>query len=64
MTASLKHEHEEFLKSLGATHVFDGDLPVNDLKTAVSNFERKSIKYVYGVTSLPETQQLGWSLLG
>ncbi|KAG2353138.1 hypothetical protein BDR07DRAFT_1434356 [Suillus spraguei] len=54
----------QFLKSLGATHVFDGDLPVNDLKTAVSNFERKSIKYVYGVTSLPETQQLGWSLLG
>ncbi|KAG2362804.1 chaperonin 10-like protein [Suillus spraguei] len=59
--ASLKHE--EHLKSLGATHVFDRDLSANDLKIAISKITREPIKYVYDAISLPRTQQVGWSLL-
>ncbi|KAG1883484.1 chaperonin 10-like protein [Suillus subluteus] len=61
-TASKKHE--KYLKSLGATHVFLRDLSANELKSLVSDHTSGPIKYVYDAISLPETQQIGWSLLG
>ncbi|KAG1743498.1 chaperonin 10-like protein [Suillus lakei] len=62
--ATASPAHETYLKSLGATHVFDRHMPVNDLQAAVSKFTSGPIKYVYDTISLPETQQVGWSLLG
>ncbi|KAG1775967.1 chaperonin 10-like protein [Suillus placidus] len=56
--------HKEHLESLGATYVFNRDLPADELKTLVSNSTSGPIKYVYDAISLPETQQVGWSLLG
>jgi NADPH:quinone reductase-like Zn-dependent oxidoreductase len=61
-TASPKHE--AFLKSLGATHVFDRRLPAEDVKAAVSKVATSPIKVVYDAISLTGTQQIGWSLLG
>lgn len=62
-TASLTHE--EYLKSLGATHVFDRHGSASELQAFVFNLTGgKHIKYVYDTISLPETQQVGWSLLG
>ncbi|KAG1717314.1 uncharacterized protein EDB91DRAFT_887721, partial [Suillus paluster] len=56
--------HEAYLKSLGATHVFDRHLSAGDLKAAVSKVTSSPINYVYDAISVPETQQIGWSLLG
>lgn len=63
-TASLTHE--EYLKSLGATHVFDRHGSASDLQAFVRTHTgfKYGIKYVYDAISLPETQQVGWSLLG
>jgi hypothetical protein len=50
--------------SFGATHVFSRHLPVDDLRSLVGKYTSGPIKYVYDAISLPETQQIGWSLLG
>jgi hypothetical protein len=50
--------------SFGATHVFSRLLPLDDLRSLVSKYTSGPIKYVYDAISLPETQQIGWSLLG
>ncbi|KAG2145218.1 chaperonin 10-like protein [Suillus clintonianus] len=56
--------HEAYLKSLGATHVIDRHLPADVLKAAIRKYSSGHIKYVYDAISLPDTQQIGWSLLG
>jgi len=61
-TASLKHE--SYLKSLGATHVFNRNLSGDDLKAAISKVTSSPIEVVYDAISLDGTQQIGWSLLG
>ncbi|KAG2149024.1 chaperonin 10-like protein [Suillus bovinus] len=55
--------HEAYLKSLGATHVFDRHLSATALKAEVDKFTGGHLKYVYDAISLPQTQQIGWSLL-
>ncbi|KAG2036274.1 chaperonin 10-like protein [Suillus americanus] len=60
-TASEKHE--KYLMTLGATHVLSRHLSANELKTHVNKHASGPIKYVYDPISLPETQQIGWSLL-
>ncbi|CAA7267185.1 unnamed protein product [Cyclocybe aegerita] len=61
-TASLKHT--DFLKSLGATHVFNRNLPFNALKARVeAATSGKPIKIVYDAISIEATQEAGISLL-
>ncbi|KAG1759322.1 chaperonin 10-like protein [Suillus occidentalis] len=60
-TASLTHE--EYLKSLGATHVLDRHVSASALQNFLSTHHLTTIKFVYDAISLPETQQVGWSLL-
>ncbi|KAG5643970.1 hypothetical protein DXG03_009321 [Asterophora parasitica] len=60
-TASLKHN--EYLKSLGATHVLNRDLPHKELASEVSTITSTPIKLVYDAVSLPDTQQSAYSLL-
>ncbi|KAG1814079.1 chaperonin 10-like protein [Suillus variegatus] len=55
--------HEVYLKSLGATHVLNRHLPADVVKAAINGFTKEPIKYVYDAISLPETQQIGWSIL-
>ncbi|KDR68597.1 hypothetical protein GALMADRAFT_256879 [Galerina marginata CBS 339.88] len=60
-TASVKHT--EFLKSLGATHVLDRNLPAGDLITEVKKIAGKPIDIVYDSISLADTQHVGLDLL-
>lgn len=55
--------HEVYLKSLGATHVLNRHLSADVVKAAINGFTKEPIKYVYDAISLPETQQIGWSIL-
>lgn len=61
-TASLSNS--EYLKSLGATHVFDRNLPADALKTQVHSVSSGAlIKYVYDCVSIESTQKAGLALL-
>ncbi|KAG6901425.1 hypothetical protein C0995_012136 [Termitomyces sp. Mi166 len=60
-TASVKHE--SFLKSLGATHVLDRNLPTAELDAEVCKITTKPIEFVYDAVSLPDTQATGYSIL-
>ncbi|KAG0708121.1 chaperonin 10-like protein [Suillus ampliporus] len=62
--ATASPTHEAYLKSLGATHVFDRHMSAEDLKASVSKVTGGPIQCVYDAISLPETQQVGWPLLG
>ncbi|KAJ2917357.1 hypothetical protein MD484_g3070, partial [Candolleomyces efflorescens] len=60
-TASTKHE--EFLKSLGATHVLDRNASLSDAKASVARITAKPIKVIVDTISSEETQTLGFNLL-
>ena len=60
-TASLKHT--DFLKYLGATHVFDRNLGSTELAAEISRVTNKPIQYVFDAISIPSTQQIGIDVL-
>jgi len=60
-TASLKHE--EFLKSLGATHVVDRNTPTASLQEEIKKIASAPIKHVFDTISSQETQQFGHDLV-
>lgn len=61
-TSSLKHE--EFLKSLGATHVIDRNLPPAEIQAHVCRFAAgKPINYVYDAIGTRDEQRLSYELL-
>ncbi|KIM40695.1 hypothetical protein M413DRAFT_72823 [Hebeloma cylindrosporum] len=60
-TASLKHT--DFLKSLGATHVFDRNLGSTELAAEINKVTTKPIQYVFDAISLPSTQKIGIDIL-
>lgn len=60
-TASPKHT--DYLRSFGATHVFDRKLPAPDLISEVRKITSEPIEYIYDAVSLPETQKLAIDLL-
>ncbi|OJT14980.1 Enoyl reductase LovC [Trametes pubescens] len=61
-TSSIRHE--EFLKSIGATHVIDRTLPFTTIRAEVAKLAGdKPIDYVYDSISTAETQQLGYEVL-
>lgn len=60
-TSSLKHS--EFLKSLGATNVFDRNLSTQQLASEIAGVTSRPIKYVYDSISSAETQKTGADIL-
>ena len=60
-TASLKHADN--LKSLGATAVFDRDLPASELSKEIKKLTNEPIKFVYDSISSNSTQETGVELL-
>lgn len=48
--------NEEYLKSLGATHVIDRNLPLSDLPALVKEITDKPVKYGYDAISWPDMQ--------
>jgi len=56
------HNHE-FIRSLGATHVFDRHLPVDALRAEVARITSTPIDLVIDGVAVPETQNLAYSLL-
>ncbi|KAF8072227.1 chaperonin 10-like protein [Lyophyllum atratum] len=61
-TASLKHD--DYLKSLGATHVLDRNLPAASLKAEIKKLTSAPVQVVYDAISTRETQQTGHDVLG
>ena len=62
-TASLKHA--EYLKSIGATHVIDRNIPASNLVSEISGITQNvPIKYAVDSISLPDTQRVAYDLLG
>ena len=60
-TASVRNT--QLLKSLGASHVLDRNLPASSLSAAVAEITKKPILLVYDAASTPETENLGYDLL-
>ncbi|KAG6833036.1 hypothetical protein H0H87_012047 [Tephrocybe sp. NHM501043] len=60
-TASTKHE--SFLKSLGATHVFDRNLSSAALREEITKITSSPVEVVYDAVSLADTQATGYNLL-
>ena len=60
-TASPKHT--EYLKTIGATHVLDRNLPVQNLSQKVAEIAKVPVLHVFDAVSLPDTQALGLRLL-
>ncbi|KAJ3538747.1 hypothetical protein NM688_g6475 [Phlebia brevispora] len=60
-TASLKNEH--YLKSLGATHVIDRNVPTSSLPDIVKGITKEPIPIVYDTVSSEETQNAGYDIL-
>jgi NADPH:quinone reductase-like Zn-dependent oxidoreductase len=60
-TASLTNA--DYLKSLGATHVFDRNVSTTELRSQISTITQAPLKYIFDAISLPATQTLGLSLL-
>lgn len=60
-TASVKNT--EYLKSLGATHVLDRNVPVSSLPAAIQKITSKRLLLVYDTVSSEETQNAGYDLL-
>jgi NADPH:quinone reductase-like Zn-dependent oxidoreductase len=56
-------KHEEFLKSLGATHVVDRTKTAASLHDEIKKIASAPIKHVYDAISSQETQQFGHDLL-
>lgn len=61
-TASPKHE--EYLQSLGATHVIDRSIPLSSLPDEIAKLTTKPITTIFDAVSAPETQQAGYDILG
>lgn len=55
--------NEEYLKSLGATHVIDRNLPLSELAAHVKAITDKPVKYGYDAVGSPETQNAIFDLL-
>ncbi|KAH7929908.1 GroES-like protein [Leucogyrophana mollusca] len=60
-TASL--HNSALLKSLGATHVIDRNLPFSALSDEISRVTTAPIQLVYDAVSLADTQQAGYDIL-
>ncbi|KAL1940198.1 hypothetical protein VTO73DRAFT_9149 [Trametes versicolor] len=61
-TSSLRHE--EYLKSLGATHVLERTLPSSSIEAEVSKLVGgKPVELVYDAISHADTQQLAYDIL-
>ena len=61
-TSSLKHE--EYLKSLGATHIVDRNLPPADIQVQARKLAAgKPITYVYDAIGARDEQRLSYELL-
>jgi NADPH:quinone reductase-like Zn-dependent oxidoreductase len=51
------------LKSLGATHVIDRQIPLASLRSEIEQITTLPLETVYDAVSIPETQQAGYDLL-
>ena len=61
-TSSLKHE--DYLKSLGATHIIDRSLPSADVLRKIQEITGgKQVVYAYDAIASPETQGLAYDAL-
>ncbi|KAF8557927.1 GroES-like protein [Imleria badia] len=60
-TASLRNT--ELLKSLGATHIIDRNIPASSFASEIASITTKPIPLVFDAVSTPETQQLGYDAL-
>lgn len=60
-TASLKNK--ELLRSFGATHVLDRELPTATLKEQARNIAGTPLTYIFSAVSLKEAQQTAYDLL-
>ncbi|KAG5647825.1 hypothetical protein DXG03_007749 [Asterophora parasitica] len=60
-TASVKDEAH--LKSLGATHDVDQNLPIKDLASKVSTITSAPIDLIFDAVASPDTQQSAYSIL-
>ncbi|KAH6913541.1 chaperonin 10-like protein [Coprinopsis sp. MPI-PUGE-AT-0042] len=56
-------QHEEYLKSLGATHVLDRSLDPGAVQTAIADLTSAPIKTIYDTVSSPDTQKTAFGLL-
>jgi NADPH:quinone reductase-like Zn-dependent oxidoreductase len=56
-------KHEALLKSLGATHVIDRQIPLTSLRSEVEQITTLPFETVFDAVSMRDTQQAGYELL-
>ncbi|RPD53634.1 GroES-like protein [Lentinus tigrinus ALCF2SS1-7] len=62
--ATASPQHSDFLKSLGATHVVDRNLPSETLQEEVTRIGGGPFDLVYDAISTADTQAVGYALTG
>jgi len=63
--ATASEHNTAMLKSIGATHVLSRHLSSSALESSIKEIVNGDvIQVIYDAVSIPETQQLGWDLLG
>ncbi|KAG8220529.1 chaperonin 10-like protein [Butyriboletus roseoflavus] len=60
-TASLRNT--DLLKSLGATHVIDRNIPPSSFASAIAKITVKPIPLIFDAIAIPDTQQEGYDIL-
>lgn len=55
--------NEEYLKSLGATHIIDRSVPLSELQQAVKGITSKPVTTAYDAISLVDTQNAAYDVL-
>ena len=60
-TASLRNT--DLLKSLGATHIIDRNIPASTFASEIARITTKPIPLVFDTVAAPDTQQLGYDAL-
>lgn len=55
--------HTEFLKTRGATHVVDRNLPAEALKAEIFEITQKPLKIIYDAVASDETQNVAYDIL-
>ncbi|KAF8072226.1 chaperonin 10-like protein [Lyophyllum atratum] len=61
--ATASPKHTDYLKSLGATHILDRNLPTASLQASINKLTNAPITIVYDAISSKTTQQTGHDLL-
>lgn len=61
--ATCSQQHEEYVKSLGATHVIDRKTDLTSLSATVASITSEAIEFIYDSVAVADTQKAAYDLV-